>query len=63
MSHKLRVGQTVVQAFRGLDRSITYQIVRLVSVCPKGEPQYLIRCREKGLQRIVQEGEIASAFP
>ena len=63
MSHKLKVGQAVVQAFRGLDRSMTYQIVRLMPACSQGEPQYLIRCRLKGIQRLVREAEIAPAFP
>jgi hypothetical protein len=49
MSHQLKVGQAVVQAFRELDRSLTYQIVRLMPPCSQGEPQYLIRCRIRGL--------------
>jgi hypothetical protein len=63
MSHKLKVGQAVVQAFRGLDRSAAYQIVRLMPACTRGEPQYLIQCRLKGLRRLVREAEIAAAFP
>ncbi len=62
MSHRLKVGQTVVQAFRGLDRSVTYKVVRLMPVCDKGEPQYLIQCRMRGLRRLVREAEIAAAF-
>jgi hypothetical protein len=63
MSHQLKVGQAVVQAFRELDRSLTYQIVRLMPPCSQGEPQYLIRCRIRGLQRLVREKEITAAFP
>ena len=42
MSHELKIGQAVVQAFRSPDRSVTYQIVRLMPACDQGEPQYLI---------------------
>lgn len=62
MSHKLKVGQAIVQAFRGGDQSVTFQIVRLEPACPRGEPQYLIRCPLKGHRRVVRETEIAPAF-
>jgi hypothetical protein len=57
------VGQTVVQAYRGPDRSVTYQVVRLEPACFRGEPRYLIRCPRKGIRRLVREAEIAPAFP
>ena len=63
MSHKFKVGQAVVQAFRSLDGSVTYQIVGLMPACLRGEPQYLIQCRLKGMRRLVREGEVAAAFP
>lgn len=63
MSQKFKVGQAVVQAFRNLDHSVTYQIVRLMPACFRGEPQYLIQCRLKGTRRLVREEEIAAAFP
>ncbi len=62
MSHTLKIGQAVVQAFRGSDRSVTYQIVRLMPLCDRGEPQYLIQCRTRGLRRLVREAEILAAF-
>jgi hypothetical protein len=63
MSHKFKVGQAVVQAFRSLDCPATYQIVSLMPACSRGEPQYLIQCRLKGMRRLVREGEVAAAFP
>lgn len=63
MSHGLKIGQAVVPAFRGLDRSVTYQIVRLMPAYNRGEPQYLIQCRSRGLRRLVREREISPAFP
>ena len=63
MSHGLKIGQAVVQAFRGRDRSVTYQIVGLLPACDRGEPQYLIQCRLKGVKRVVREGEVTAAFP
>ena len=63
MSHKFKVGQAVVQAFRSLDCLVTYEIVSLMPACPRGEPQYLIQCRLKGMRRLVREGEVAAAFP
>ena len=63
MSHKFKMGQTVVQAFRGVDRSITYQVVRLEPPRTEGKPRYIIKCRLKGHQRLVQETEIVPAFP
>ena len=63
MTHKLKVGQSVVQAYRGMDHTVMYQIVRLMPLCSKGTPQYLIACRIKGLQRLVREAEIKPAFP
>ncbi len=62
MSHKFKVGQAVVQAFRSLDCPATYQIVGLVPACLRGEPQYLIQCRLKGVRRLVRESEVAAAF-
>jgi hypothetical protein len=62
MSHGLKIGQAVVPAFRCPDRSVTYQIVRLLPACDRGEPQYLIQCRTKGLRRLVRESEISAAF-
>ncbi len=63
MSHKLKVGQAVVQSFRGLDRSVTYQIMQLMPPSANGEPQYLIQCRFKGQRRVVCEAEVKAAFP
>jgi hypothetical protein len=62
MIHKLKVRQTVVQAFQELDGAALYQIVRLMPFCPHGEPQYLIRCRQRGRERLVREAEIKAAF-
>lgn len=63
MTHKLRIGQAVVPAFRGPDRTVTYEVVRLEPSCDRGEPRYLIRCRLRGLLRRVGEAEIVPAFP
>jgi hypothetical protein len=62
MSHKLKVGQAVVPAFREMDGMALYQIVRLMPLCFLGQPQYMIRCRRKGAERLVRETEIKGAF-
>jgi hypothetical protein len=62
MTHKLKIRQAVVQAFQELDSATLYHVVRLMPFCSRGEPQYLIRCRQKGKEGLVREKEIKPVF-
>ncbi|HEX2553926.1 MAG TPA: hypothetical protein VHL98_09500 [Microvirga sp.] len=60
--HRLKVKQAVVPAQSGRERPDTYEIVRLLPELPNGEPQYRIRGRESGVERVVREAEIRPLF-
>ncbi len=66
MTHRFKVGQSVVPAYgqldRSADRSTIYDVVRLLPELPSGELQYQIKARTSGIQRVVREAEIKATF-
>ncbi len=59
--HKFKPKQAVVPAQSGRERPEICEIVRLMPELPNGEPQYRIRGRESGVERVVREAEIKAA--
>ncbi len=60
--HKLKLKQAVVPAHSGRERPDIYEIIRLMPELPTGDPQYRIKGRETGVERVVREGEIKPLF-
>jgi hypothetical protein len=62
MSHKMKVGQSVVSTHQRQERPDVYEVVRLMPETVSGEPQYQIKGKSNGIQRVVREAEIKAAF-
>ena len=60
--HKMKVQQAVIAAHDKSKRPEVYEVVRLMPALPNGEPQYRIKGRESGGERVVREGEIRALF-
>ncbi len=61
--HKLQPGQAVVPAHSGPEPTSIWEIVGLLPARPNEEPQYRIRERDGGTERVVSESEIKPLFP
>jgi hypothetical protein len=59
----LKLGQAVVPAFRTGSASDLYEVTRLIDGGSSGSTRYQIRCRTRGIRRLVAEHEIRAAFP
>jgi hypothetical protein len=60
--HKFKLKQAVVPTHAAREPRDTYEIIRLMPELPNGEPQYRIRGRDSGIERVVHEAEIKPLF-
>ena len=60
--HKFKLRQAVVPAHSGPEPKHTCEIVSLLPVKADDEPQYRIKERDSGIERIVSEREIKPLF-
>jgi hypothetical protein len=60
MSHKYKVGQSVMVVPPNMQSGQVYEIVRLMPETVQGDPQYRVKTAN-GVERMVREQEIKAA--